>query len=375
MPLPRKAILLLLDSLPLGELGCYGGFREKTPGFDCLAARGAVFENAFTPLITDAGSAFDEQGPWSAAWHAFVARLRLEDCPADEIVCSTLAELTEASTSDRMAAFLGRAEPGLLAISGPELVPPPVHGHLSVVDEAVATLHAAIETTSGTEVLFVVGALQGASGGGSSEGDEEESGSELPRETDRSVGPDDSVGDSFPRLVARRINVPLLVRPPVPVVPGLRVQALVTTTDIVATLEDWLLPGTRPPSDAEAASSGGFSLLPLVTCEREAVRNEILIRGPGEIALRTSDRYVVVGLNETAAPSDGVPYDNRRSDESSASPGHERQGDDHDDVPAAVAVFRKPEDVWDRLDVGNTMPEERDMLVHLCRKLFAGTSR
>lgn len=373
MPLPRKAILLLLDSLPLGELGCYGGFRERTAGFDRLAAKGAVFENAFAPVVTDADSAFDEQGPWSAVWHAFADGFRDRGVLLEEIVCTTLAELADAAASERVEAFLHRSEPGLLVISGPELVPPPVHGHLAVVDDAVATLHATIEK-SAAETLFIVGALQGGGTGESVLANEEHADGDTDEDVGQPTRLDGTAEVSFPRLVAQRVNVPLLVRPAASLVPGLRVQALVTTTDIVATLEGWLTPTEPAPSDAGLMSHGGFSLLPLVTCEREAVRNEVLIRGPGEIALRTPDRYVVIRLDGTASTPREGPGTDRRSGDGLVPAGHEGNLDGRFDAADIVAVFRKPEDVWDRLDVGNTMPEERDMLVGLCRKLFAESS-
>lgn len=368
MPLPRKAILLLLDSLPLGELGCYGGFSEKTPGFDRLAAQGAVFENAYTPAVIDDGSAFEERGPWFAAWHEFAAGLRRDGCELKEIVCTTLAALTDAASSEQVEAFLNRPERGALVISGPELVPPPVHGHLAVVDEAVATLHAAIESAGEADTLLIVGALQGAAFAGDKpavdtdddeEIDDEESDDEVDAEideTDGSLDEDEPWEEPFPRLSAGRVNIPLLLWTPAPVVPGMRIQALATTSDIPATLVAWLSPESRKPLGVDGAGLGGLDLLPLVDCLEESVRNEILIRGPGEIALRTLDRYVVVRLDEPAGTLDGEG---------------ERGEHPRDNAPDTVAVFRKPQDVWDRLDVGNTMPEERDMLVHRCRTLFA----
>ena len=379
MPLPRKVILLLFDSLPLGELGCYGGFREKTPGFDRLAARGAVFENAYTPVLIDQGSAFEEHGPWSSEWHTFADAFRQTGGALDEVVCSTLAALAEATSPERISRYLGRREPGILAISGPELVPPPVHGHLAVVDSVVAAIHAEVESARDVETLLIVGALQGASTAGSGPDDaaiddDGEAGDEGEDDADRHPGASERDGEGFPRLIAGRVNVPLLVCPPNPVVPGLRLQAIVSTSDIVATVRGWLLPHDRPDSAVGSRASGGFDLRPLVDCERETVRTEMLIRGSGEIALRTIDRYVVIRPDETMATLDGDGANGGRAEpDASATRGGERDVN-LDSSGDTVAVFRKPEDVWDRLDVGNTMPEKRDMLVRRCRTLSAEIS-
>lgn len=335
MPLVRKVVIVLVDALPLDVLGCYGGFRESTPGFDRLAALGAVFENALAVKVPGQGSAFGDAGNWTAAWNQVAAALRADGLVIEEHVCTTLNNLTEAAESDAIETFLADPEPGIFAITGPELVPPPVHGHLAVVDQVIASLHAAIEQAESAETLFAVAALQGAS-------------------------PEN--GD-FPRLTGSLVNVPLLIWTAAPVVPGLRSLGLTTPIDVLATALAWLERPAMPELEAK-------DLLPLLRCEQDEVRDELLLEGPGEIGLRTIDRYAVVQLAGTPTTSavDGSPSGNGAG---AASDLLGTMAEDLDGLLERVAVFRKPADVWDRLDVGNTMPEERDELERRARTLFA----
>jgi len=334
MPLVRKVVIVLLDALPLDALGCYGGFRESTPGFDRLAATGAVFENALAVKIASQESGFGEQGSWTGPWHRCASHLETQGVSVREVVCTTLNKLSEAVSADAVSEFLADPASGVFVITGPELVPPPVHGHLAVVDQAIAALHTAVERAASSETLLAVAALQGS--------------------------PSESA--NFPQLTAQAINVPLLIWTPAAVVPGLRVRGLVTTTDLLATSLVWLSLPSVPEVDAE-------DLAPLLRCEVDAVRQELLIQGPGEIGLRTADRYAVLALSRGGRePESGQPAGLESSEESpSADPldGAVFEG------ASRVAVFQKPGDVWDRLDVGNTMPEERDALERRARQLFA----
>ncbi|MBT7388979.1 MAG: sulfatase-like hydrolase/transferase, partial [Gammaproteobacteria bacterium] len=48
MSKPKRAIVLLLDSLNRHMLGCYGGTEFSTPNIDRLAARSQRFTNHYT---------------------------------------------------------------------------------------------------------------------------------------------------------------------------------------------------------------------------------------------------------------------------------------------------------------------------------------
>jgi arylsulfatase A-like enzyme len=303
----RQAILLLLDSLPLRLLGCYGGFQEATPGFDRLAATGTVFEAAITTCITD-GSAFGPETAWHRAWDAAVADARQQGIAVSEEVCSTLHELTEAATSSAIATRLQSSTPGLLAILGVDLVPPPVHGHLSVVDEAVRAIHSAVIAANECDALLIVAALTG----------------ETPTA-------------EFPRLRSGTVNVPVLLWTADLAAPGLRCHQLVESTDILPTVYGWLQP--------DREETGAVDLMKLSRSEADVGREEIRVEGLGERAVRTATRYIVV----QTAGAERIDGSSNRS-----------------------ALFFKPHDAWDQLDVGGTMPDERDELVK--RTLRSGQS-
>ena len=46
---PRHLVLISIDTLRQDRLGAYGYARPTSPALDALAARGVVFENAYTP--------------------------------------------------------------------------------------------------------------------------------------------------------------------------------------------------------------------------------------------------------------------------------------------------------------------------------------
>ncbi|MGB1189368.1 MAG: sulfatase-like hydrolase/transferase, partial [Pseudomonadales bacterium] len=48
MSQPKRAVVLLLDSLNRHMLGCYGGREFTTPNIDRLAARSQQFTNHYT---------------------------------------------------------------------------------------------------------------------------------------------------------------------------------------------------------------------------------------------------------------------------------------------------------------------------------------
>lgn len=47
-PKPRNLLLVLADDLSCGDLSCYGARNVRTPNIDALAARGTLFERAYT---------------------------------------------------------------------------------------------------------------------------------------------------------------------------------------------------------------------------------------------------------------------------------------------------------------------------------------
>jgi len=52
---PPNVILIVIDALRAGNLGCYGHFRDTSPNIDAIAERGTLFEDAIT------------QAPWTKA--------------------------------------------------------------------------------------------------------------------------------------------------------------------------------------------------------------------------------------------------------------------------------------------------------------------
>lgn len=301
-----KAVLILFDSLPLTSLGCYGGFRERTPGFDRLAARGAIFENALTPRVSGGASAFGADGPWSDSWND--ARSRLEQGVAiREVCCTTPHALVDAVAPEAVQPWLESNETGLLAITAPELLSAPVHSHLAAIDEAIGRLFDLVSERPDRNTLLVVAAL-----------------------LSHPPGPD------FPRLRAGAINVPLLLWSPALPEPGIRHSELVLVTDLLPTIARWL---GRDLPDA------GRDLLEPVRDDVEPGRVDVRTEGLGEVALRTGSHHLVM---DAAALNDGAAH---------------ATGD------RRVALFAKPGDAWDELDVGGTMPDVRRDLVERCDAL------
>lgn len=312
MPGSRKVLLVVFESLPLGSLGCYGGFQEQTPGFDRLAAAGAVFENVYTPRVIERESAFAPAGPWSSAWHQHAERWRSRGIPVAESVCTTPHAFSEAVESETLAAFLNSSRREILTITCPEVVPSSEHGQVVALDAAIDELVDRIALADESDLLVIVTAL-----------------------TSHALGQD------FPRLRAACVNVPLILWTEHLSAPGIRTAGLVSVGDVFPTIDAWL------NEDRPWKVSGEIDLLPLANCETQTGRAELFLSGPGEFGLRTPDFHVVVRQDFDPA-TDGEWSTMRRPD---------------------AVIFRKPLDVWDQLDVGGTMPERRDELSQRCLDL------
>lgn len=302
-----KAVLILFDSLPLTSLGCYGSFRETTPGFDRLAARGTIFENALTPRVSQGASAFGSDGPWSGPWSAVRSRLEAGDASIREVCCTTPHALVDALAFEGIQAWLESDETGLLVITAPELLSAPLHSDLATIDEAIGGVFDLISGHAPQNTLLAVAALLSH-----------------------------PAAAEFPRLRAAAINVPLLLWSPALPEPGIRHSELVLVTDLLPTIARWL---GRDPGE------GGLDLLETAPETGEAGRVDVRIEGPGEVALRTGGHHLVM---------DAVPAD----DGSGPATGERR-----------VLLFAKPGDAWDELDVGGTMPDIRRDLVERCDAL------
>lgn len=299
-----KAVLILFDSLPLTSLGCYGGFRERTPGFDRLAAFGTIFENALTPRVSDGASAFGSDGPWSGPWGEVRSRLEGGGVAVREVCCTTTHALVDAAAPEAIQAWIDSDETGLLAITAPELLSAPLHSDLAAVDEAIGRLFDFLSGHPHQNALLAVSALLSH-----------------------------PAAAAFPRLRAASINVPLILWSPALPEPGIRHAELVLVTDLLPTIARWL--GHDRPD-------GGLDLLEPPPDTGEAGRVDVRIEGLGEVALRTVGHHLVM---DAAASNDGAAH----------ATGERR-----------VALFAKPRDAWDELDVGGTMPDIRRELVERC---------
>ncbi|QDU36208.1 Sulfatase [Maioricimonas rarisocia] len=146
--------------------------------------------------------------------------------------------------------------------------------------------------------------------------------------------------DGCPPLVDEIVHVPLIVRPPGGLRLGQRSRALVQTSDIAATVRHWLVPDAS--SDFAAAPVGEQSQdLLRVFAGNFAERTAVLLEGTGGCTgLRTPHYSLLV-------------------------PGSTEETNQEPDRDAA-RLFRKPQDVWDVLDVSSQEPE---VVAELCEEL------
>jgi arylsulfatase A-like enzyme len=102
---PRVVVLVTFDTTRSDHFGCYGYSRPTTPFVDSLAARGVVFENAFSAIAhTGPSHASLLTGLYPAQHGVRVNGEGLPGGPSDAVGFATLAERFEAA-GYRTAAF------------------------------------------------------------------------------------------------------------------------------------------------------------------------------------------------------------------------------------------------------------------------------
>ncbi len=179
-------------------------------------------------------------------------------------------------------------------------------GYVRLLDEGLGRLLDGLEATeAGRKCLVIVAAGRGLT-----------------------LSPQAGVPDRLASLRSELTETPLFVRLPGQN-EGVRRQELVQSADIVPTLAEWF--GVSVVSAGEECS-----LLRLARDEGEVRERAETIGNSGVAAIRTIDARLIGRLR-------------RRS----RGGGHEL-----DDV----RLFRKPEDLWETLDVATSMPERTEAL-------------
>jgi len=108
MSIPKKIILISLDTLRADHMGCYGYCRPTTPHLDHLAQESIVFKNAFSPsshTIPSHGSIFTGKLP-SRHSIGFNQNIFMETGRLDTDVDITIAEILK-NSGYSTAAFIG----------------------------------------------------------------------------------------------------------------------------------------------------------------------------------------------------------------------------------------------------------------------------
>lgn len=142
-------------------------------------------------------------------------------------------------------------------------------------------------------------------------------------------------------LGERQIHVPLLGQLGPQREFGVRCPSLVTTDDVATTLIDWF----GMAEDGAAASPGRRSLLAEFRDEGGPVSDALILRGPGStFGLRTDDWYLVTQL----------PTDESLQQDTDAA---------YALAAESAALYVKPDDLWDCLDVASQEPDVVERLV------------
>jgi arylsulfatase A-like enzyme len=337
-----QALLIIFDRLPYSLLGCYGNTETSTPGFDRLAAGGITFDLCFAaggspdasmPELAEAISCLRsrdvtvhilrEEGCASASW--------IESADANgSIHCATipenaqpLADRVEAllpslisDESERDAWLMIMSLRGVPAVSSSNQEAAE-HSAIGEADAVLARILDQFTLTAGHRRLLLVTAISGHSAG-------EESDSSSAR----------GVRDAI-------IHVPLLGRIRPSADEGVRCDALVTGGDVGTTLLDWF-------GWLQTAPEQFISLLSLIDGEHSNQRDMLVIQGAdGEVGVRTSEWYLVTRWDAQLSDVD------RRTD-----------------AIERARLFRKPEDLWDILDVSTQSPDVVEQLVDRIRDVM-----
>lgn len=358
-----KALVLILDSLPLSFLGCYGNDWIDTPALDRVAAEGVIFDRhysdcpqpeaanrawmtgryALPPL--EAITSLDQSQPdlFSRLRSAGVSTLELRNRPAPE--------------PEEILASLPAAERWLAWIEAPLLHPPwdvpeeLFQRYFEMDSTAEASTPVQEPITPADDIGFL--RLQSTYGALVAALDEwvQELLERLPLDdllllitTDRGMplGEHGVVGYDRPWLHSELVHLPLLVRWPGGAEAGRRVHALTQPVDLMPTL--------LAAFDLPAEGVHGYNLLPFLHGEPEPVRNYafsgLRIGAALEYAVRTPEWSFLLPLS-------GRP----------------------DEPPRSPQLYVLPDDRWEVNNVIQHHPEGAEELERLLRAFARAPGR
>ena len=383
-----QAIVVTLDHLALGFLGCYGSAATKTAGFDQLAANSVVFDQCLSaasaieavPGLMDLAAGLRERGgvaivhecdPSKSAGSAlsepvseFLRAGAAGACALLWLKCPAVASPWGASAS-RVREVLrttsgARELRSQLSAALPELVAD-AHAGTESTEEWIAALPAVLKDSKALDrdqfaESVAVGRLRRilyAAAVVEVDAWLAELMVLLDDDATRDVllivtagsgdlaGADPELAAGRPPLIAPLCRVWLLVRTRTSA-DGTRRGGLVSTADIAPTLGEWL---QRVPQDCGPQSR---SLWPLLRDHTANVRDERLIGSP-ETGWRLEDAGFACVCSRAGlwAEAGDVP---------------ESSGD-------RPRLFVKPDDAWDTLDVAREHPEVTERMVSRIREL------
>ena len=330
------ALLVIFDRLPYGLLGCSGNTETRTPGFDRLAAGGITFDSCFASSASLDGAVPElaEAVTRSASHGVSVRIVEQSGCVSTGPIEAPVAvgdvrrmmiPEDDRPLADRVGSLLEPHsiplpdESSVLTIVALRGVPAdcsdkPVTDEQSAVFAADAVIDRILDQSvpvAGPRQLLLVTAAQG-----------------LQQPEDAS-DPAAAV-----RICDSLVHVPLLGRNGSSLAAGVRCNALVSIGDVGVTLQDWF--GLR-----NADSDDDVSLLPMFDGDDSGARELLILQAAGkQVGIRTRDWLLVTLLDEERSASQ-----------------------QRVDAVEAAALFRKPEDLWDVLDVSTQSPDVVERLV------------
>lgn len=339
------AILIWFDHLPYGVPGCCGNTEARTPGFDHFAAGSVTFDNCFVDDrrgdsaagLVDALLRLQDEGITLSVLSVHPTHLigllnRHTDSDADSAIRvemlndddQLMQRITSAvAESSVVTATSGSDEPRAVTVVS---LPGVVDSERAVIDDRLESADqlldrlAMVQTGERTLLLVTAGSAHVSA----------EQGRELNE---------------------RMIHVPLLGRSGPPLAFGLRSPSLVALSDVPAALlcrARLSIEGLAHANEVDRAAHAA-ALLREVSGERVGSHRLLLLRGPdGTVGMRTGEWYLTSRVDANGGTSAaGSAVDQ-------------------------AALYVKPDDLWDSLDVASQWP---DVVEELAGMLVGGAGK
>jgi hypothetical protein len=327
------ALLIWFDYLPYALPGCCGNTEARTPGFDRFAAGSVTFDNCFIDdRCSDTGASLVEilqqMHELGAAVHVLAvhptrlvellrrygdgragAAIDIAMLDDDEQLTQRLVVAVESPRRDPSSdgelpcVVTVVAMPGVVTREGKE-----IDELLEAADRLLDRL-AVVPTSERTLLLVTAGGGQIAA-------------------------------EDADELNERSTHVPLLGRVGPPLEFGLHTPSLVAQSDVVAALLAWTRAAMGEKSSKPAAHAA--ALLRELSGERSDSRPSLFLRGhDGRVGMRTPQWYLATRLS-AGGGSDAMS----RAVES-------------------AALYQKPDDLWESLDMASQCPAVVEELVSM----------